>query len=471
MRRLGLALAVASLGLTCTAAYAEADKQRDDRSIAARASGRQVTSEQSRGDSARSSKLSPEKAREKGMAEAPAVAQAAGLACTVADAMYTGGGKMGAVDVQTYEISCQDGPGYVLLSKPQNQADAIECLAAKHAADEAVAKGGKPGLSCSMPANADPKAKLQAIAAKAGARCTVTDAAWMGFSASTGANRYEVGCSEGMGYIVDLPKAAGAVKTTDCIVASGGGYQCKFTPKAQIVSYIGGLAAKTGRACQVSDARLVGATSRGTSYYEVACAGAAGFVFETDATGKIGKPIDCLEATGIGGGCKLTDVAAAQASKGQEYAQRLSAAGTPCEVQDLRVIGREGTTNRQVVEFACAGKPMGLVGFFPATGKAEAIDCLRAESKALKCQLTPRASVMGALTSALTAGGKTCTVVNYKVLGPSMGDGEVLEVACGGEKKGYVVDLPVGRTAPKQVLSCQQSASRGGDKCTLPENV
>ncbi|MBC6982274.1 hypothetical protein [Caulobacter sp. 17J80-11] len=473
MRRLGLTLAaVASLGLAVSAAYAEADKSRDDRSIGARTSGREVTREETGNESNRQGKIDDKKATERGMAEAPAVAQAAGVACTIADARFTGAGKSGSVNVQTYEISCQDGPGYVLLSKPDKSADAIECLAAKASADDAVAKGQKPGLVCTMPANADPKARLQSIAQKAGARCTVTDATWIGFSASTGNNRFEVGCSEGIGYIVDLPKGAGQVKTTDCLVASAGGYQCKFTPKSAIVAHIGALAAKTGRPCQVADARLLGATSRGTNYYEVACTGASGFVFETDATGKIGKPIDCIEASGIGGGCKLTDVSAIQSSKGAEYAKQLTAAGVNCNVEQFRFIGREGNTQREVVEFVCAGKPMGLVGFFPASGKASAIDCLRAESRALKCQLTPRASIMNALTSAMTAGGKSCTVVNYQVLGPSVGDGEVLEVACGGgEKKGYIVDLPVERAQPKQVLSCQQSASRGGDKCALPENV
>ncbi|HYE42014.1 MAG TPA: hypothetical protein VEA15_01365 [Caulobacteraceae bacterium] len=431
-------------------------------------------------------KVTPEEQKAQGMANAPAVLQRAGVACTVSDALYTGEGtKAGAdgkpVKVQTYEVACNEGLGFLLEDRGETAA-AYDCIVAKTAADNAAAapapaaKGGKPAPKaaspvCTLPGNADLNRSFQPILTQAGAKCTVTNISYLGSSPATKVGRYEVACQEGLGYLVDRPESAAStapLKAVDCLAAEAGGYDCTLTPKAQRVAFVAAMASTAGRPCTVSDARAMGANASGSTFYEVGCGSAPGYVMEVKG-GRVARAIDCLEAAGIGGGCKLTSTQVVMEAKEGQYLQTLRAKGVNCVGDEFRLIGKDTRNNRDVVEFKCSDRVGGLVAFIPQTGggNVTSFDCIEAEGRGIKCNLTDRAAIMKQLSASLTR--FTCNVTNYAVLGQSATDGEVLEVACAG-RTGMIVDIPTSRGAATKGLTCQVSAERGGDKCTLPEN-
>lgn len=409
------------------------------------------------------------------LAEAKTFTQTAGLACTVTDARYAGAGTTktdkGTEKVTIYEVACQEKLGWIVASREKSGPQAYNCVMAAASDERMKAEGKKFGEVCQLPANVDYKAAVQAQVQRAGLTCTAAEYKWLGQLPN--GDRYEVGCAEGPGYVLDVPSApATPVKTFSCPQAAAAGLQCVLTTKDEQTAQIAAVAAKSGKQCRATDARYVAADASGNVYYELGCAEGAGFMVETDPKGAYKRAIDCTLATGIAGGCKLTDIKTAVAAEGQKYADRVKASGQSCAMTGFRRIGFEERNKRDVVELGCSDRAAGMVAFVPASGAPQVMDCLTAESRALKCELTPRASIQAVLTAALTASGKTCDVVNYKVLGPSTGDGEVVEVACsGGEKKGYIVDLPASRAKANKTLTCQQALTRPDDKCALPENV
>ncbi len=478
MKRLALTLALMSgfvLGGVVIANDADAQERRG-RNLSRPTETRDTSGEVIKDKGGKA--LSMEERKARGMADAAGIVQRAGLTCTVSDAIYNGAGRTAGddgkpIEVQTYEIACQQGLGY-LLEDRTTEVRAFDCIVAKAAADRAAAaatdpKAAKPPV-CVLPGNADLNAALQPLVAQGGARCTVTNVSYIGFSPSNKIQRYEVACSEGMGYILDRPDAGSTatLSVNDCLAAEAGGYDCALTPKAARVAYITSIAGRSDRPCTVADARYMGKAGE-SQFFEVACNGAQGFVMETKA-GAVVRAIDCIEAQGIGEGCKLSSTQAALEQREQQYLARLRASGVVCDGDEFRLIGKDSRDNRDVVEFRCANRPAGLVAFVPAaaSGNVTSFDCIEAEGRAIKCQLTTRETIIQVLNRVMAS--KECTVTNYAVLGASATDGEVLEVACAGDKTGYIVDLPTSRTAFTKTLSCQQSASRGGDRCRLPEN-
>lgn len=433
--------------------------------------------------------MTPEEAKAAGMAEAPAVVTRAGATCTVVDALATGGGKATIdgkpIDIKTYEVACSEGLGY-LLEDRGTTAKAFDCIqVASNAAAAAAAPAAAPATparrgaavaapaalpTCALPANANPKASFQPIVSSSGARCTVTDVAFLGFSPGSQLNRYEVACSEGLGYIIDRP-VSGAAKATDCLAADAGGFDCKLTPKANRTAFIARIAAGSNRPCTVADGRYMGASASGAAYYEVACGGTQGYVLETK-NGAFVRAFDCLEAAGIGEGCKLTNISAAVEQREGIYLQALRAKGIPCNGTEFRMLGTD-SRQRDVVEFTCSDRPAGLVAFIPKAGSPTTditnFDCFEAEGRSLKCQLTTHAQLAARLVPTMAA--KNCDVSNFAVRGASETDGLVVEVACrNSEAKGYIIDLPENRGPYTTANSCAQAASRGSEPCRLPEN-
>lgn len=435
--------------------------------------------------------MTPEEQKTLGMAEAPAVAQRAGANCSVVDAIATGGGKATIdgkqVDVKTYEVACSEGLGYLLEDRGAAGAKAFDCIqVATNAAAAAAAPAAAPATparrgaaaapaapavpTCALPANANPGASIQPIVTQSGARCTVTNAVFLGYSPGSQLNRYEVACSEGLGYIIDRP-ATGAAKATDCLAADAGGFDCRLTPKATRTAFIARIAAGSNRPCTVADGRYMGASASGAAYYEVACGGTQGYVLETK-NGAFVRAFDCLEAAGIGEGCKLTNISAVVEQREGAYLQALRAKGIPCNGTEFRLLGKD-SRQRDVVEFTCSDRPTGLVAFIPQAGAPStditSFDCFEAEGRSLKCQLTTHEQLAARLVPTMAA--KNCDVSNFAVRGASETDGLVVEVACrNSEAKGYIIDLPENRGPYTTANSCAQAASRGSEPCRLPEN-
>ncbi len=401
----------------------------------------------------------------RGKKEAPALVQAAGARCTVKDAAYRGSGKgAGGKNEDVYEVSCDEGLGYLILNvagapKPT----AYDCLAAA---------GG--GTTCVLPANADPKAGLTQLATAAGRTCPVSAARYVGTSTSTGETFYEVACGAAPGFRLGVPSSPGAKPdATDCLALAGTSNACTLTTKQQSLASLTPLVQASGRTCQVSDGRLIGASEANKStYYEVACSGAAGFVLATDtSTGKYKEAIDCARAQGLAGGCTLTSASVSNAAAIQRYTQLAGKAGFPCNVSKFRSIGESG--GRDVVELACSNRPDGAIAVLSDTGHSEIYDCVRAGALKQTCQLSSPDVVYDKYSAALAAKGRgSCKVSNARYLGQSKTTGgDVVETACADGKPGWVAFFAAGPSPRvEQLLSCRQAAN-DGSACQLPTNL
>jgi hypothetical protein len=190
---------------------------------------------------------------------------------------------------------------------------------------------------------------------------------------------------------------------------------------------------------------------------------------ETDRVGAYHRAIGCESADGIGGGCTLTDRSLLAARATASLAERLKTEGVACEAAQARLIGREPAGHRDVVEFACAGRPAGLVVAFASdSAKTEQLDCISAARFAAACQFTPREKLLETLSRAMAAAGRSCEVANYAYLGSVAGGASDLEIACKGAP-GYIVVMPADYARAGSSERCA-TAAHSGLACKLPEN-
>ncbi len=438
MRRLGtalLAIATLMLGAAPLAAHAQ-DKAKTA-----------ITKEQ----------------RDKGMKDAPAAVQKAGVACTVTDAAYLGASKTKDGQQDVYEVACQQGMGYVVLSGAK-EAKAYDCLAA----------ASQPTLACKLPENADPKQGLKADIASAGVVCTPTNARYLGANATTSV--YEVACQQGPGFLLQAPQtvsAATPVVAVPCIQTIGTANACTLTDKAQDAAFLAGLVAKTGKSCQISGSRYIGSDkTSGASYYEIGCGQQAGFVLSADKAGSLDRVITCGEAQALGG-CKLTDSTQIASQESATYTRLAKAGGFNCDVSKYRPIGLDANKD-EVVELACSNRPDGVVAMFPSApgGRTQFVDCVKAGEFGPNgaCTLSSPTPVYAKYTAALAAKGRSsCKVSGARYLGKSPQGTDFVETACADGNPGWVIELTSSDTV-KSLLSCGQAKSVGL-ACELPTNA
>ncbi len=398
-----------------------------------------------------------------GMKEAPAALEAAHVPCTPTDAAFVG--KSGKSSV--YEVACKEGLGYMVIgSDGATPAKAYDCLTTM----------GNASLTCRLPGNADPKQGLAPLVAAAGATCTLKDARAIG-STSSGESYYEVACQQGPGFILTkaAPGATPPVSAIPCIEAMGGSnVTCKLTTKADIVASVAKLAAQSGKPCEVSDARFVGSSSTtGQTFYEVACGTAAGFMVQTNKAGVYQAAINCANAGGIAGGCKMTDITKAETEESKTYTGLAKAGGFNCDVSKYRFIGMSPDPKAEVVELACANRPDGAVALFPVDTKVKPTftDCVRSAKygEAAVCQLSPPTPVYAKFTAGLVAHGRTtCKVSGARYIGSAGGE-DFIETACADGGPGWVIEFTPTDDV-KSLLSCGQAKAQGL-ACALPTNV
>ena len=388
-------------------------------------------------------KIDP-KLREQGMKEAPAVVQAAGVDCTVSDAYFMGQGDATVagkkVKTSIYEAACGPAIGYLAIATPGAPAQTYDCLTMMDAADKAVAAKQKPGPTCILPGNADPKQGLKPLLAKAGVDCaSVTAARWLGMSPTEKVNLYETACANGPGYILTTP-LAGSTKSfsaLDCVKAPASGVECTLTSKEQIEQGIIKLSDAAGKpACKPTKARwVVTDPANGNEYYEVGCGdGTTGYMFQTDAKGGFKMVIECVRATRIAGGCTLSQADAGQTSEVGTYGKLAKQIGYDCDVNKYQSYGAESGGQREIVELACANHPEGAFAMVP-TGSGqtgEYFNCVRALGRGLNCRLTPMTATYALISKQIAARGKTtCDVNNGRGIGKDAKGSEYIEVACG----------------------------------------
>ena len=430
MRRLGMALAAIGVlvgaPLAADLAMGAGDAQAQSASRAKRERGAKTPD--------------PAAGRAAGMAAAPGLVQRAGLTCTPSDATQTGQSKAADGSINTvYEVVCSEGPGYILIAKADGSlADGYECFALKSGNEQQAAEGKAVAnaLTCKLPANADPIQGFRKVAGPLVPGCTIDQARYMGANAGTKQAIYEIGCQNRAGVVLRLSAPGGtgqAPSTIPCEQASGS-IACQYTSADEKLTGIRELVAKSGRACQLTDGRLVGRDEKtGQTFYEAKCGDGAGFMAVANADGGFNRAIDCSRAQGVAGGCTLTDAVEAQQAEAGVYKGLAQRAGFNCDVDKYRLLGMESTTKREVVELQCKNQPEGAIAFFAAspTGKTDIYDCTKNWRHKQSCSLTTLAAVSPRLTRDIAKHGKSCNVTGYRGAGmTSKGKTEFVEVSC-----------------------------------------
>jgi|GEM_PF-346428 len=475
--------AVALATLIGGEALAQDRSTRSSRSAGARAQERQTPPAEQRQRGAQTGRDRPAadsaalqaQQRTRGQAEAPAVAQGAGVACQIADALYLGSSGTAPAQQSVYEVACTGGLGYVLVSRPPQPTQVVDCLSAKTVADREEAAGTGRPIRCTLPANANPAAGLQPVVQRLGRACTITNGRALG--AFTGGVRYEVACQQGGALVIDAPGPGSTTPATalTCLQAASSSVACEYETRDQMIAAIRPRLTGPAAACQVSGIRFAGRPTQrqANEVVEVACGAAGGFLIESDPQARVVNTWTCGSAEARGIDCELTNTTVAQTQDIGDYAASARAIGLNCAVTGYRRVGADRDTGREVVELVCPQQPGGVVAFFPIPGRpnqtGETIDCLRAEARNIGCRLTPLATSFPSLTQQLAAAGQTCPVSAVRRVG-RLEQEDFIEVACDPSRRGFFVALPVNRpTGIGRVLRCVEARELGG--CTLPGNA
>lgn len=426
------------------------------------------------GDKAQAAELG--KMRERGMKDAPGFVQAKGYPCTVTDAIYMGPSQ--AADAEgkpikgqvneVYEVACSDGLGFI-FGNPG--IDPLDCLKLSTIISNEKAKGltkfSVP--ACRLPGNADPKVGLVPVVKKLGVSCPVDRARWVGVSSSDKFDQYEVGCSDGDAFLVEIP-AAGSTHTlavSNCFQAvSSGNDSCQYYQKSAGIALVSALTAKSGKPCTVSDARWVANKTAGGSYYETACSdGKTGFLIETDKAGAFVRTVDCVRAETIAGGCTLTATSTGETTDAPLYGRKAKEIGFECAVSKYRGLGLEGPGGRENVEVACTDRADGAFLLIPVKGdqKGELYDCVRAEARAQACKLSDKKAAFAKVSQRVSSKGATCNVRASRGIGQTPDGQDVVELACEGGP-GIVAVYEKGFQNIAQIIPCAQASGVGGCK-------
>jgi hypothetical protein len=404
------------------------------------------------------------KAREKGMADVPAVITAAGVTCTLAEARFVGeDAKKGQ---SYYEFSCSAGMGGVLLSnKDGTKPSYFTCLET----NKPDATGKPSALACKLAGNAAPEQQLAQFIAKTPVACQIEKARAIG--ASTTNAYFEVGCVGGAGYILTTvapPSTEGAIKMNTCLAYEGGNISCNMTTSEAQLALADTLAASSGKNCVVKDKRYILSTVTGSTYFEVACQDGKGYVLERNAAGALARANDCANPP-AGAECNLTDAREAKTEQAGLYSRLAAKAGFPCTVGKYALFPSKA--KEEVVELQCTNRPDGGVAVFDADGNGKVLNCVLSLLDGRKCSFSDAAAAYPAVTADLKAMGKTtCTVSEARPIGrTATGDG-YLEVGCSDGLPGWVMIYAAGTSKPKEVLSCKQAAGVGGG-CKIANNL
>jgi len=404
------------------------------------------------------------KAREKGMADAPALVAAAGLNCTVSDARFIGEDKKGGQTV--YEIACSPGIGGVLLIKaPEPKPAFYTCLETNKAGPD-----GKPGsLACQLPGNANAEQVLAPLVTKAGVACQIEKARSIGGTST--ASYFEVLCAGGAGYIVQTSNPidpAKEVKVNTCLAYEpGGNIACELSDRAAQLAVVDTLAAGSGKNCVVKDKRYVLTTTTGSSWFEVSCQDGKGYMFEQAATGKLARAVDCVAASFVGGGCTLTDTAVALTEQNNLYSGLAGKAGFPCKVEKYGILPSP-RASQEVIELKCSDRPDGGIAIFEGA-KNIVLNCAVSEAQGYRCSFSKKDLAFAKVTADLKTLGKSdCVVSDSRAMDKRTETANFLEVACADGLPGWVIGYAPLSTKPVEVLSCLQAESLGG--CKLATN-
>lgn len=218
-------------------------------------------------------------------------------------------------DTSIYEVACQDGAGYLLVSQGRDKPPlAISCIAADAAHTTDVAQGVKSEFYCDLPANRNIKAMATKLMSVAGTPCTVSKLRWMGVNMASQTEYSEVACEDEKGFLLKTPMHLGAqISTIGCQEAVASGLQCLFTdggptPAVTMQMLLDALK-RNGVNCEPDQMRYIGRESVGKRYVVEVLSperpnGLVSFIPVRDTT-KPFETIDCLTAAARNIQCKL----------------------------------------------------------------------------------------------------------------------------------------------------------------------
>lgn len=404
----------------------------------------------------------PAAARKSGMAEAPAIVQAAGLGCNVSDARKIGEDKK--TKTSYYEVACGAGNMGFVLQAPAGAAPTVfTCVEA----NTPPAPDQKPAAPCMLPGNSDPKAALAPLMQKAGVQCLPENTRGIG---QTKTNTYlEVACQGGVGYIVSASApfdASKPVQAQSCLLYDDAetNIKCTLTDKASRLAVIDRYASEAKNGCVVKDRRFVGAAKDNSQFFEASCQDGKGYIFKVDTSGKLAETYDCAKASHLLGGCTLTDARQAQTDQAALYTKLAKGAGSNCEVERYALFPpRPG---EEVVELVCKDGKGGIGMFKPGGAGSQVLDCGRAPVAGYKCSLTKDTGYANLTDDLKKYNFKSCEVSNSRVIGKSEKGTTFVEVACADGLKGYMIEY---NTAPTvTAIGATGCAFTGG--CKLPGN-
>ncbi|QTC93120.1 hypothetical protein [Brevundimonas goettingensis] len=235
--------------------------------------------------------------------DAQDLADRIGVACRVGRAEARG---MDADRAAQFEVTCAEGPGYLLVDGARPRA--LDCLSLE--ASRLASDGRSPG--CRIAANRDPVPVIAPLAREAGIGCRVDGGALRGRTPTDG-TLYEVGCAGEDGFWLERAATGWTVSACLKVVSQGGA--CRFTtPAEQVATVRRWLAGGLASGCDVAEARFMGqgrGDQAGTELYEARCRSGDGWlvraVSEPDGPPRrVVVVYPCAEAGHIGGGCRLT---------------------------------------------------------------------------------------------------------------------------------------------------------------------
>ena len=236
------------------------------------------------------------------------IAGAAGVTCQVVEANVIG--QTADQARITYEAACATGPGYILVNSIPPEARDCVLLAAQAEIDRAANPNADVGAQCAIAQNKDVARAVASYASQAGIACTVDAGAPLGRTAEN-TLIYEVGCNGLDGYRIE--KAATGWIKTECAVIVTQNSTCRFsTPEEQAATLKARLADSDAAACDVVQSRYVGSAA-GDTIYEAKCGAGNGMFIRFTPEFTVRQTYACEIAQRIGGGCRLTTVAAAPA--------------------------------------------------------------------------------------------------------------------------------------------------------------
>ena len=405
----------------------------------------------------------PAAARKAGMAQAPAVVQAAPISCQVEDARLIGEDKKSKTSY--YEVACGTGQmGYVLQKPAEGPVTAYSCIEA----NTPPAPGQAPSAPCILPANSDPKAVLQPLIKAAGADCIPEQARGIG---QTKSNTYmEVSCQGGGGYILlaSAPfDSAKPLQAQNCLMYDDAetNIKCTYADKASRIQIVDKYAGQANNGCAVKDRRFVGVSKDGSTFYEASCQDGKGYIYKVAAAGALTETYECAKATSILGGCTLTDARQAQSEQAGLYTKLVTNAGGKCDVDKYALFPSKA--GEEVAELACKDGSGAILISKPGT-KGQALDCARAPIAGYKCSLTKPEAAYGLLTADLKKYNfNSCDVSNSRVVGTTEKGTTYVEVACADKLKGYMIEYQKTPTVSAiAVVGCAFTKD-----CKLPGNT